>query len=89
LSLTPSLALLYAALLPTAIAAIIRVRVITTAGSLFMNMTSYMVPAWSVVFGIVLLGEDLPPQLYTGLALILCGIAISQSRQIMAALRRS
>lgn len=88
IELRPSLALLYAALLPTALGAIIRVRVITTAGSLFMNITSYMVPAWSVVFGITLLGEDLPAQLYTALALILLGIFISQSRAIIAALSR-
>lgn len=86
--LRPSLAMLYAALFPTALGAIIRVRVITTAGSLFMNMTSYMVPVWSVIFGIALLGESLPTQLYYALALILAGIFISQSRQIMAALRR-
>jgi len=86
--LRPSLALLYAALLPTALGAIIRVRVITTAGSLFMNITSYMVPIWSVIFGIALLGEALPKQLFIALGLILLGIFISQSRQIMAALKR-
>ncbi|MEM9581442.1 MAG: DMT family transporter [Pseudomonadota bacterium] len=83
----PSAALLYAALFPTALAAIIRVRVITTAGSLFMSLTSYMVPVWSVIFGIALLAEELPAQLYLALALILGGIFIAQSRQIFARLR--
>ncbi len=83
-----TIAVIYAALLPTAIGAIIRVRVITTAGSLFMNITSYMVPVWSVIFGITLMGENLPPQLFYALALILVGIFISQSRQIMAAFKR-
>jgi drug/metabolite transporter (DMT)-like permease len=85
---TPTIALLYAALGPTALAAVIRVRVITTAGSLFMSITSYMVPIWSVIFGITLLGEDLPPQLFTALALTLAGIGIAQSRAIAASLRR-
>lgn len=76
-----TMALLYAALFPTALAAVIRVLVITSAGSLFMSNTSYMVPVWSVIFGIAILGEDLPPGLFAGLALILAGIAISQSRQ--------
>ncbi|MCY4180413.1 MAG: DMT family transporter [Litoreibacter sp.] len=76
----PTSALILAALLPTALAAVIRVRVITTAGSLFMSLTSYQVPVWSVIFGIALMGEALPPQLYAALALILAGIAISQSR---------
>ena len=73
-------ALLYAALIPTALAAVIRVRVITTAGSVFMSLTSYMVPIWSVLFGATLMGEILPKQLFFGLALILAGIALSQMR---------
>lgn len=77
----PSVALLYAALLPTALAAIIRVRVITTAGSVFMSITSYMVPVWSVIFGASLMNETLPSQLFAALGIILTGIAISQSRR--------
>jgi len=88
LPFTPTSALIYAALLPTALGTIIRVQVITAAGSLFMNITSYMVPIWSVIFGITLMGEDLPAQLFTALALVLLGIFISQSRAILAALRR-
>jgi drug/metabolite transporter (DMT)-like permease len=80
-------ALIYAAVFPTAIAGIIRVRVITTAGSLFMSLTSYMVPVWAVIFGIALMGEALPPQLFWALAIILAGIALSQSRAIMAVFR--
>ncbi len=78
----PTTALILAALLPTAAATVIRVRVITTAGSLFMSLTSYQVPIWSVIFGVVLLKEDLPPQLFVALALILLGIGVSQSRAI-------
>jgi len=80
-------ALLYTALFPTGLAAIIRVRVITSAGSIFMSLTSYMVPVWAVLFGVTLMGEDLPPQLFWALALILCGIAISQSRVLLQQLR--
>lgn len=87
-SLRPSLALLAAALFPTALGAFIRVRIITTAGSMFMSLTSYMVPVWSVIFGIALMREALPTQLYAALALILIGIFVSQSRTILAALRR-
>lgn len=83
----PTTALILAALLPTAAATVIRVRVITTAGSLFMSLTSYQVPIWSVLFGVLLLGEALPPQLFIALALILLGIAVSQSRAIGQALR--
>jgi len=82
----PTAALVLAALLPTAAATVIRVRVITTAGSLFMSLTSYQVPVWSVIFGVVLLGEALPPQLFLALGLILLGIGVSQSRAIAAML---
>ena len=84
----PTLWMLYAALGPTALATVMRIRVITTAGSLFMSTVGYMVPIWSVIFGIVLLGEELPPRLFTALALILIGIGIAQSRAIAASLRR-
>lgn len=86
--LMPSLALIYAALLPTALAAILRVYVITSAGSVFMSLTSYMVPVWSVIFGITLMNEALPPQLFLALALILGGIALSQWRSLTAVFRR-
>lgn len=84
----PTVGMLYVALLPTALAAFIRVRVITTAGSLFMSLTSYMVPVWSVIFGIMILNEDLPAQLFIALALILSGIALSQWRSFAAMLGR-
>lgn len=80
-------ALLYTALFPTGLAAILRVRVITTAGSLFMSFTSYMVPIWAVLFGVTLMGETLPPQLFGALGLILLGIGISQSRAMFQQLR--
>lgn len=80
-------ALLYTAIFPTGLAAIMRVRVITTAGSLFMSLTSYMVPVWAVIFGVTLMGEALPPQLFWALGLILAGIGISQSRALFQHVR--
>lgn len=80
----PALALLWVAIGPTALAALIQVRVIRSAGSLFMSLVSYMVPVWSVIFGVALLGEDLPTRLFVALALILSGIGLSQ----WSALRR-
>lgn len=80
-------AVIYAALIPTAFATVLRVQVIQTAGSLFMSTVSYMVPVFSVAYGVLLLGEVLRPGLYMALALILTGIAVSQSKSIRAALR--
>ncbi|NBC96984.1 MAG: EamA family transporter [Deinococcus-Thermus bacterium] len=83
----PTAALVLTALFPTGLAAAIRVRVITTAGSLFMSLTSYMVPVWSVIFGVTLMGETLEVALFAGLGLILAGIAIAQSRALLAHFR--
>lgn len=83
------LAALYLGLFPTAMAAALRVRIIKTAGSLFMSIAGYLVPLWAVVFGITLMGETLSAQVFLALALILGGIAIAQSRQIQAAFGRS
>lgn len=84
----PTMALGYAAVFTTALAMIIRMHVISTAGSVFMSLTSYMVPVWSVIFGVWLLSEELPAQIYLALGLILMGIFIAQSRQIVAAFTR-
>jgi drug/metabolite transporter (DMT)-like permease len=84
----PTAALIYAAMFPTALAAVIRVRVITTAGSLFMSLTSYQVPVWSVILGVSFMGETIPPQLFLALAIILAGIGLSQSRALMAMIKR-
>lgn len=73
----------YAALFPTALAFYLRVLVIRSAGSLFMSLVSYIVPVFAVLFGVGVLGEDLPHELYLALALILGGIAVSQSSGLL------
>lgn len=83
------LAIVYLGLLPTAIATVLRVRVITTAGSLFMSITAYLVPCWSVLMGIIVLGEEIPAELFAALGLILFGIAMSQWRSLRNAFYRS
>lgn len=75
----PDLAILFLGLMPTALAALIRVRVIQTAGSVFMTNVNYQVPVWSMIFGATVLGEDLPWRFFLALALILFGLAVSQS----------
>jgi drug/metabolite transporter (DMT)-like permease len=85
---TPGYALIYAALVPTAIGAVMRVNIIKSAGSVFMSLTSYMVPIWSVIFGMAILGEEITPAMMSGMVLILLGIGISQSRALAAYLRK-
>ncbi len=65
-------------LIPTAAANLLRVLVVRTAGPVFMSLTNYQVPIWSVVLGAVILGEPLPASLLLALALILTGVGLSQ-----------
>lgn len=75
----PGLAIVFLGLAPTAIAALMRVQIIRRVGSGFMTLTNYQVPLWSMAFGTLLLGESLPHSFFAALALILLGMAISQS----------
>ena len=65
-------------LVPTALAALLRVQVIRSAGSGFMTLVNYQVPVWSMVFGAVVLSEALPWRFFAALALILLGLSVSQ-----------
>ena len=78
-STTGLLAILYLGLIPTALAFVIKVAVIRSAGPSFMTLTNYQVPVWSVLFGSLFLGETLPTTLFVALALILLGVAIIQA----------
>ena len=75
----PLLAVVYLGLLPTALATVMLVRVITAAGPVFMMQVNYMVPVWAVVFGMTLLGETLPPSFFGALVLILAGLALARA----------
>lgn len=65
-------------LVQTAMANMLRIVVVRTAGPTFMSLTNYMVPIWSVVLGVVFLGEPLEPTLFTAMVLIFVGVALSQ-----------
>jgi len=74
-------AIVYLGLFPTALAQVLLVQVIRDAGPSFMSLVNYQVPVWSVLFGVVLLNELLPPQLYLSLVLILGGLLLSRKRR--------
>lgn len=77
----PLLAAGYLGLFPTAVATLMLVHIVRSAGPSFMSLVNYQVPVWAVVFGIFLLNETLPPSFFSALALILGGLAISQYRR--------
>lgn len=70
--------LAFLGLVPTAAANLLRVLVIRSAGPVFMSLTNYQVPVWSVVLGAWLLSEPLPPSLLLAMVLILSGSCLSQ-----------
>ncbi|WHZ36862.1 DMT family transporter [Sagittula sp. MA-2] len=65
-------------LVPTAGANLLRVLVIRSAGPVFMSLTNYQVPLWSVALGVIVLGEPLRASLLVALVLILAGVFLSQ-----------
>lgn len=73
-----TLAILFLGLFPTALAALIRVTVIRSAGSVFMTLVNYQVPLWATFFGALVLNETLGLRFFTALSLILAGLAFSQ-----------
>ena len=64
--------------MPTALANLLRVVVIRSAGPVFMSLTNYQVPLWSVALGVAFLGEPLHLSLLVATVLILTGVALSQ-----------
>ena len=71
-------ALLTLGLVSTAAMNLLRVLVIRRAGPSFLTLVNYQVPLWSVVMGVVILLEPVPPTLLSALVLILAGVALSQ-----------
>ncbi|WP_323765112.1 DMT family transporter [Marinovum sp.] len=77
-------ALLYAGILPTGLAFLLRVVLIRSAGPVFMSLVAYVVPLWAVLLGVLLLGESLRPSTYVAAAIILSGVGLTQLRLLRA-----
>jgi len=66
---------------PTAVATLCYFKLIGSAGPTFMSLVNYLSPPVAVFLGVTLMGEHPGVEAYTGLALILAGIALSQLRR--------
>lgn len=75
-------------LIPTAGANLLRILVIRSAGPVFMSLVGYQVPMWSVILGIVILGEAFTPVLLLAMGLILLGMCITQWGALQRLFRR-
>lgn len=78
----PTIAIILLGLIPTALAAWLRISTIRSAGSVFMAPVGFQVPVWSMIFGALVLNEDLPLRFFVALGLILTGLAISQWKNL-------
>ena len=67
---------------PTAAATFLRIVIIRTAGPVFMTLTNFQVPVWSVFFSILILNEPFKISMLVALALILSGLLINQTSGI-------
>jgi drug/metabolite transporter (DMT)-like permease len=83
-NLSPSPGSLYAVawigIGPTAIATLVHLALIGSAGPTFMSLGNYLIPVVALFLGVGLLAEHPGANAYLGLALILAGIALSQFR---------
>ena len=79
-SATGLAAVLYLGLVPTALATVLLLTLIGSAGPGFLSLVNYLVPLWAVVFGVTFLGETPSPRLGVALVLILLGLTVAQSR---------
>ena len=84
----PTVAIIVLGLIPTALAAWLRISTIRSAGSVFMAPVGFQVPIWSMICGALILNEDLPLRFFVALGLILTGLAISQWTNLRKIVRR-
>lgn len=74
-------ALIYLGLFPTALANILLLQVINKAGVSFLALNNYLVPVFGVAIAAVTLGETIPAEMLSSLAIIFVGIFVSNFKR--------
>jgi drug/metabolite transporter (DMT)-like permease len=74
----PLAAMLALSIVATAIATVVFLKLVTTAGPSFTSFINYLIPVWALLTGIIFLGEEPGLRVVIALALILAGIALSE-----------
>jgi drug/metabolite transporter (DMT)-like permease len=75
----PLAAMLALAIVATAIATVVFLKLVTAAGPSFTSFINYLIPVWALFMGVVFMGEQLGPRVVVALVLILSGIALSEA----------
>jgi drug/metabolite transporter (DMT)-like permease len=73
-------------MIATALSTVLFFRLIQGPGPAFLSIVNYLVPAWAVLVGAIILNEPLSGAVLGGLALILAGIAVSEAGRRLAGL---
>ena len=74
----PLAAMLALSVVATAIATVVFLKLVATAGPSFTSFINYLIPVWALLMGVIFLGEQPGVRVVIALALILSGIALSE-----------
>ena len=73
-------AIIYLGIFPTAIAFQFRYYITKTSGPVFLSYVAYLIPAFAVIWGYILLSEEIGINSLIGIFLILLGVYLGQNR---------
>jgi drug/metabolite transporter (DMT)-like permease len=74
----PFAAMIALAVVATAIATVVFLKLVVVAGPSFTSFINYLIPVWALVMGVAFLDERPAATVVLGLALILSGIALGE-----------
>ena len=75
-------AIIYLGIFPTAIAFQFRYYITKTSGPVFLSYVAYLIPAFAVIWGYILLSETIGINSLIGICLILLGVYLGQNRLV-------
>jgi drug/metabolite transporter (DMT)-like permease len=74
----PVAAMLALSIVATAIATVVFLKLVATAGPSFTSFINYLIPVWALLMGVIFLGEEPGVRVVAALGLILAGIALGE-----------
>ena len=74
----PFAAIIALAVIATAIATVVFLKLVAVAGPSFTSFINYLIPVWALLMGMIFLGEKPQPTTLVALVLILAGIGLSE-----------
>ena len=73
------ISIIYLGVFPTAIAFHMRYHIVKQSGPVFLSYVAYLIPAFAVIWGYILLGEKIELNSLIGIILILLGVYLGQN----------